>query len=115
MQEISLGYSNNTQINTNSNSRYYHSNVISDSNNKIVYDLFEPRKLITQEAFKKFTVPLEFKDRLDLVAQKFYSNPTKWWVIAVANNLIDPFILPAGTTLVIPETAPFLVGKRVSI
>lgn len=42
-------------------------------------------------------------DRLDLLATKYYGDPTYWWVISVANNLNDAslFIQP-GKQLRIP-------------
>ena len=29
--------------------------------------------------------------RLDIVSYNFYGTPTFWWVIALANNIINPF------------------------
>ena len=43
------------------------------------------------------------EDRLDLLAQHYYNNPTYWWVIALANNLTDIDLkLEPGTQLRIP-------------
>lgn len=43
-------------------------------------------------------------DRLDLIAEKIYNNPTKWWLIADVNNMISPFDkLEVGKTLLIPK------------
>lgn len=42
-------------------------------------------------------------DRLDILAFDFYSDSTKWWIIARANNLPPgSFRVPAGTRLRIP-------------
>lgn len=42
-------------------------------------------------------------DRLDILAFEFYDDPTKWWIIARANNLPPgAFRIPAGTRLRIP-------------
>jgi hypothetical protein len=42
-------------------------------------------------------------DRLDILAFDFYQDTTKWWVLAVANNLPPgSFRIPAGTRLRIP-------------
>lgn len=42
-------------------------------------------------------------DRLDLLANRYYGNPTYWWVIAVANNLNDASLsIPVGKQLRIP-------------
>ena len=43
-------------------------------------------------------------DRLDLLANKYYQNPSMWWVIAVANNLNDAnFSIEPGLQLRIPS------------
>ena len=33
-----------------------------------------------------------YKWRLDLIADEVYGNQNLWWVIAAANNIIDPFM-----------------------
>lgn len=44
-------------------------------------------------------------DRLDALAQKFYHDPRKWWLIADANPdvLLPEQLLVPGTRLVIPR------------
>jgi nucleoid-associated protein YgaU len=43
-------------------------------------------------------------DRLDMLAHRFYKTPTKWWVIAKANNLANGSLaIPAGMSLLIPN------------
>lgn len=50
----------------------------------------------------------EMGDRLDILANKYYQNPSMWWVIATANNLNDAnFYIEPGTQLRIPSN----VGK----
>ena len=45
----------------------------------------------------------EAGDRLDLLAKKYYDNPSLWWIIAVANNLNDAnFFVEPGIQLRIP-------------
>lgn len=42
-------------------------------------------------------------DRLDTLANQFYSDSSLWWIIASANNLHDaPFAVSDGTILRIP-------------
>ena len=61
-----------------------------------------------QQAIKKssddtlITITNETENRLDIVAYKVYGSPRYWWVIALANYIIDPFDIPAGSTLRIP-------------
>lgn len=44
----------------------------------------------------------EQEGRLDIIANIYYKDPSLWWAIALANNIIDPFIVKAGTILRIP-------------
>jgi nucleoid-associated protein YgaU len=45
----------------------------------------------------------EAGDRLDLLANKYYGDQTKWWIIATANNINDAtFYLESGIQLRIP-------------
>lgn len=46
------------------------------------------------------------EDRMDLVAQDFYGDPTLWWVIAMANDVPgDTMYPPLGFQLRIPSNA----------
>tara|TARA_Y100001938_G_C7785273_1_gene279870 strand:- start:8 stop:307 length:300 start_codon:yes stop_codon:yes gene_type:complete len=48
-------------------------------------------------------------DRLDLLANQFYGDPTLWWYIARANNL--KFItLEPGTSIRIPSSTSYATG-----
>ena len=49
-------------------------------------------------------------DRLDLIAQQYYGDITLWWYIAKANNLTFA-TLPVGTSLRIPATTKYAIGK----
>lgn len=42
------------------------------------------------------------EDRLDIISARVYGTPTYWWIIAMANNILDAFSVPAGTNLRIP-------------
>jgi nucleoid-associated protein YgaU len=45
----------------------------------------------------------EAGDRLDLLANKYYGDQTKWWIIATANNINDAtFYVESGIQLRIP-------------
>ena len=49
-------------------------------------------------------------DRLDILAHQFYGDVTLWWYIAKANNLTF-MTLPTGTSLRIPGSLQYAVGK----
>jgi hypothetical protein len=43
-------------------------------------------------------------DRLDILAAKYYKNPSMWWIIATANNINDAnFYVEPGLQLRIPS------------
>lgn len=49
--------------------------------------------------------------RLDILAHLYYKNPLLWWVIALANDIHDPFLpLDPGTLIRIPAIET-LYGK----
>ena len=52
----------------------------------------------------------QYGDRLDLVANTYYNDPTLWWYIAKANNL-KIMNIPEGTSLRIPATTDFASGR----
>ena len=45
----------------------------------------------------------EHGDRLDILANTYYKNPSMWWIIATANNINDAnFYIEPGIQLIIP-------------
>lgn len=59
-------------------------------------DIFETR----EDSFHQVK-PGE-KNRLDLIADKYYNDAKFWWIIALANDIQDPFYLEQGIVLRIP-------------
>lgn len=57
-----------------------------------------------------FTVDSTTENRLDIVSYRFYGTAIYWWVIAFANQIIDPFKVKIGDILRIPSL-PSLYGK----
>lgn len=49
------------------------------------------------------TVTREQENRPDIIANIYYNDPSFYWVIAVANDLVDPFIIQIGSILRIPS------------
>lgn len=45
-----------------------------------------------------------FGDRLDLLAQQYYSDSTLWWIISIANDFLkqNSIFIPIGTQIRIP-------------
>lgn len=46
---------------------------------------------------------LQLGETLDRLAGRYYGDPTKWRLIARANNIHNPLAVPVGTMLVIPK------------
>lgn len=42
-------------------------------------------------------------NRLDIISEKYYNTPDYWWAIALANNMIDPFVVNEGVMLRVPS------------
>ena len=53
----------------------------------------------------------EEENRLDIIANKYYNSPDLWWVIAMANNLIDPMYVKPGTIVRIPPITSLFKWK----
>ena len=49
-------------------------------------------------------------DRLDLLANIYYNDSTLWWYIAKANDL-KVMNVPAGTSLRIPGSTDYAIGR----
>lgn len=49
-----------------------------------------------------YTISKIEEGRLDIVSLECYQTPKFWWVLAVANYIIDPFDIPVGTVLRVP-------------
>ena len=51
-------------------------------------------------------------DNLDLLALKYYNNPSFWWVIAYFNDIMDALTpLTVGTIIKIPSIASIEFGE----
>lgn len=64
-----------------------------------------PRKTKNRDANNPayITLPREFEDRLDFVAEEYLGDGHLWWVIAEYNNIVNPFNVKAGTSIKIPQ------------
>lgn len=84
-------------------SRYSRTRRILDKNLGVAYHETYHRKNIPETNDDKFiTVTNNNENRLDIIANEQYQYSLYWWVIAMANDIIDPFNVPAGTVLRIP-------------
>ena len=51
--------------------------------------------------------------RPDIIANSYYNDPSWYWVIMLANDIIDPFIIDAGTILRIPTMSSLYTDNGV--
>lgn len=84
--------------------RYKNLRRIQDPETKNIYHETWFQKIIDKSNEDQyFTVSIAEQGRLDTIANKYYNTPRFWWVIALANNIIDPFDVPIDTVLRIPS------------
>jgi hypothetical protein len=89
--------------NYNHSSRYRIYKQIADTQNNTVYlESINPVELSSSgEIFH--SVEDSEENRLDIIAKKYYGSASMYWVIAMANNIIDPMSVFKGTILKIPR------------
>lgn len=84
-------------------SRYKNLRRIQDDTTKKIYHENWIQKIIeTSENDSYYTVTKAEEGRLDIISNMYYNTPKYWWVVALANYIIDPFDIPVGTYLRIP-------------
>ena len=96
-------------------SRYSNTKVVVKSDTKkryyesTIYPKIEPKD-------SDFYIISSAGDRLDLLANTYYKDPSMWWVIATANNLNDAnFFVEAGTQLRIPADTSDILNNLYKI
>lgn len=83
--------------------RYKNLRTIKDEyTNNIHHESWKKHTVRSSNEDEYYTVSNVDEGRLDIIAYNFYGTPRFWWVIALANEIIDPFDIPVGTTLRIP-------------
>lgn len=93
------------------NSRYGIYRQIIDNDNNIYTETFN-QTFVDESPYDKYHEVLQGEEnRLDIISNKYYGTPDYWWVIALANNFVDPFIVNAGDIVRIPNFASLLNWK----
>ena len=88
-------------------------NVIRRGKDKTTYKIIANESVVyssVPESDNDIYVITQPGDRLDLLAHQFYGDVTLWWYIAKANQL-TMMIVPAGTSLRIPATTQYAIGR----
>lgn len=90
-------------VNYKNNSRYTILRTLyQEEDKKTIHENWNQKFVDYTENDQYYTVTLDEVNRLDIIANYFYNTPRYWWVIALANYIIDPFDIPVGTRLRIP-------------
>ena len=91
--------------------RYSYANVKKDTDTNVAYyeSTIYPK---IKPSDNDFYIITDAGDRLDLLAKKYYNNPSMWWIIAVANNLNDGnLFVPEGIQMRIPNDIQNIVSN----
>lgn len=97
--------------NSESVNRYMYTTKLQREQSPDIYNLFR-RVKIKDESIKSYhKVSEDEVNRLDIIANRHYKDPRLWWLIAIENNIIDPFFIPIGLTLKIPHIVGFYTGE----
>ena len=84
------------------NSRYKNIRTIQDDEGNIYHESWVQQTVDKSSNDEYYIVTEQSENRLDIIANIYYNTPRYWWVIALANYIIDPFDIPIGTQLRIP-------------
>lgn len=92
-----------------SNSRYYHTSFVKNDENIILLNLFRTVDYTNDTENLQYHIvkPTE-ANRIDKIAHDYYGDSSFWWLIAIANNMINPFVLVPGTTIKVPLTQTYI-------
>ena len=84
--------------------RYNFNYHLTDGTNR--YIAFYKRRAVSESSDDVFYQTTSGDDgKLDNISYKFYRTPLLWWVIALANGIMNPLLIPVGTRLRIPSLA----------
>lgn len=83
-------------------SRYKNLRTIQDKDGNIYHESWFQKYVDHSSDDIYYVVTNDEENRLDIIATMFYNSPRYWWVVALANYIIDPFDIPVGTQLRIP-------------
>jgi len=93
-------------------SRYGNTNVLLD---KLMFatqtDYADIKRDIENGIIATVEYTVKPLDRLDIIANKFYSEPKYWWIIAIANSIGWAMQVMPGTILLVPENSDAIISR----
>lgn len=93
--EPAISYKNNSRY---SKLRTYYDDV----KNRRIHETWNQTVIQNTSQDQYFTVTKTEENRLDIISNYFYYTGKYWWVVAMANYILDPFDVPVGMYLRIP-------------
>lgn len=101
---MSVTYNENNEYSTGK-SRYQVLRVVKDTDNGESYlETYNNVKVPEIEGEDVFHIVAHNEvNRLDIIANNYFGDPTYWWAIALANDFIDPFVVNEGEMIRIPS------------
>jgi nucleoid-associated protein YgaU len=79
--------------------------IIDDLTHTEYHETDNDVSIVSSSSDNYYTVDASTEDRLDVIANNYYGRASYWWIIALANKIIDPFTISIGTTLRIPPVS----------
>lgn len=94
-------------------SRYKNTDRIFDSKNDVYYHSTVNDCVIPETVNDTYvTIIKQTENRLDIIANNVYGYAPYWWILAIANDVVDPFDIPMGTKLRCPPLSSlYLAGS----
>jgi len=84
-------------------SRYQNVLCIEDDLSVKYHETFPKFEIEKSDQDIYYKVETKNENRLDIISNIAYNTPRLWWVIAMANDIVDPFKVPVDTILRIPD------------
>lgn len=86
-----------------SNSRYKTFDILKNGDGEEFVESWRDINIPESDNDRYHQVEMGERLRLDLIAYKYYHNVNLWWVIALVNDIKDPFEIEVGSILRIPD------------
>lgn len=95
-------------------SRYRNTRLILDRpTQQVSHETFAQSHIPESNQDRFVTINSTTKDRIDIIAYAAYGFAEYWWVLAIANDFLDPFSLPIGTVVRIPPMSSLYLDGAV--
>lgn len=94
-------------------SRYSTTDRIFDKNNIAYHETYNMKEIPETDSDRYFKVDNTTVNRLDIIAYKCYGFTIYWWIIAIANNIMNSINVELDTVLRIPPLSSLYIDGSV--